>query len=141
MTRAHKKATTILAALLGVLAIASTAYAATHESFALGGPGKRPKLAADCSRRAMYLTPADKTWEHGGKQFVFAGFSVYQNQIDCLIVRVNHVETAGGTPPPGSCWANPVPVVTQIHRDDWTGVDALRAYVAAVRSCELGGDG
>ena len=117
------------ALMLAFLALAASAYASQPNIF--GGPGSAASLAPNCARKTMFLTPAGKTWQAGGKKFVFAVTTVMGTQIKCLIHRVSKAAV-------DPCWqqAGPVPVVRLIRKDDWTNVGKLQAWTARLAACE-----
>ena len=153
----HKKST--LATVAAVLLTATgTAYATGVVPNALGGPGAKVPLQTNCMRKPMYIVPAGKVWSGAnvdGKKFVFEGFNIYQQQIQCLIHRVDSLEKTKGKAPAPNCFAQvgPPPTETVYHSDDWeannladakkgidtagpNGVDASAAWNMALYKCE-----
>ena len=130
----------VAAIMTGFLCLAASALASQTNIF--GGPGTAATLAPNCARKAMFLTPAGKTWDGkgaNGKKYVFAISTVLGTQIKCLIHRVDHPKL----PKPDTCFAQagPVPATAEAPADrqgyhDTQGLDALRAYVAKLAACE-----
>lgn len=140
-TRGASRMTAAICAALVLVIAASAAYASSSSSgqtpFTFGRPGDPPAFSASCRRLPMYLTPAGTTWDGrapNGKEFTSAGFSVLQAAIKCDNRRINRVI---------HCWHQPVPpVVGRFDHGagrpgDWSGVDQLDSYIAAVRACTL----
>lgn len=110
------KKTIIIGATCALIGGASTAAAQTSHILGYNGP----KVALDVTcRRAVVAPPGES---------VKMGLNVTAQQVKCLIRRPD---------PFARCVRHlgPAPVVRQINKDDWTNVDKVAAYQAAIYKC------
>src|SRR6266567_9408398 len=114
----------IVAVLIGTLATAGAANGGTSSlvSHTFGSPGTLPKLAANCSRLPMTLTPAGKTVAEL-KRFVFQTLVVQDAELKCEHRRVNRILHCASQPLPAGD-----PQVSLWRSDDWRFVDQFQAF-------------
>ena len=117
-------------AILTAIAITAGPAAIAGTSHVLGQGGTPPTLDSKC-RRAQ-VSVADAPGLKVLRQYVNTGFNQYQAQIKCLIHRKATADQCIRS-------LGVVPEVAIVKKDDWTGVQELRDYVASLEACVVDG--
>lgn len=113
----QKSTIPVLAATL-ILGGGSAALAANGVPHVFGSGGKQYQFDSMC-RRVTFVPPGISNHE---------AINVLGQQVKCLVHRKTDQ---------AECVAQlgPVPPVSIVKKDDWVGVDDLRAYVAGLKGC------
>lgn len=114
-----QKRSTVVAASVAALAMsAGAAFASNGVPHVFGSGGKHYQFDSMC-RRVTFVPPGISNHE---------AINVLGQQVKCLVHRKTDQ---------AECVANlgDVPAVKVVKKDDWVGVDDLRAYVADLKGC------